>query len=138
MLYVLDANVVVRWFTPEPFWEHAIRLLNPGNRFVVPDFMPTEVMNAMLRKYRKGEVDEQDVHIAQRDIKDAFDLVASEPLLDRAVRLSIDNQRDAFDGVYVALALDLGCQFVTGDGPLYRSLATRFRQTMLWVEDIPA
>jgi len=99
--------------------------------------MPTEVLNCMLRKFRKGEVDEPDVLRARAGIRDAFELIDSEPLLDRAMRLSLDRQRDAFDGVYVSLALDWDCRFVTADRPLYRALAPFYPETMLWVEDIP-
>lgn len=134
---VVDANTIVKWFVTEEFSEAAQRILRGQDDFVAPDFMPAEVMSALLRKYRRGEIDEGDLFIARDSLRDAFQLVDSEPLLDAALRLAIQNQRSAYDSVYVIVAREYGCQFVTADRRLYDAISPVYPETMLWVEDLP-
>jgi predicted nucleic acid-binding protein len=46
--------------------------------------------------------------------------------------------RSVYDALYVALALQEGCQLVTADGRLYNALRPVLPDTMLWVGDLPA
>jgi predicted nucleic acid-binding protein len=135
---VVDANTIVKWFVVEEFSAEARRVLRKSADLVAPDFMPAEVMSTMLRKLRKGQIDEADVFIARNGIRDAFELVPSEPLLDAALRLAVPNQQSAYDSTYVIVARQLGCQFVTADRRLYNAIAPIHAETMLWIENVPA
>jgi predicted nucleic acid-binding protein len=137
-VFVVDSNTVVKWFVAEELAEAARRVLSAENVFVAPDFMPAEVVSALLRKYRRGHIQARDVILARESIRDAFELVTSEPFLDEALSLAIPHQRSAYDSTYVVIARDRGCQMVTADRKLYDAIAPVYPRTMLWVEDIPA
>ncbi len=134
---VVDSNTIVKWFVVEEFSEAARRILRLSHSLIAPDFMPAEVMSAMLRKLRRGQIDEADLFIARDSIRDAFELVDSEPLLDVALRLAVPNRRSAYDSTYVIVARECGCQLVTADRRLYDAIAPLYPETLLWVEDTP-
>jgi len=136
MTLVIDASTIVKWFAPEVLADEARRVLRMESVFVAPDFMPAEVMSALLRKYRRGDIDSERLLAARDSIRDAFELVASEPVLDDAVRLALRYQRSAYDSSYVVIARGRGCQFVTADRRLYDALAPAYPETMLWVGDV--
>jgi len=52
-------------------------------------------------------------------------LVDTRPLLSRALDLSLRNQMSLWDCVYLALALERGCPFLTADRRLFRAGAGR-------------
>jgi len=134
---VVDASTIVKWFVVEELSDAARRVLGSGDDFLAPDFMPAEVMSALLRKYRRRELDEGDLFIARDSIRGAFELVDSEPFLDAALRIAIAYRRSAYDSTYVILARDRGCQMVTADLRLYNAIAPVYPETMLWIQSLP-
>ena len=58
-------------------------------------------------------------------------------LTTRACDLAMNHERSAYDALYVALAVDEGCQLVTADRRLYNALAPHLPETMLWIENVP-
>ncbi len=48
--YVIDANVVVKWFFDERFQKEAISLLHPDIRLFAPDNIRDEILNVIIKK----------------------------------------------------------------------------------------
>ena len=73
------------------------------------------------------------------DIIEIFvSLVESRSLFDSAFATALQHNRSFYDALYVALALNRGCQLVTADERLYNALRPALPETMLWVGDLPA
>ena len=51
-------------------------------------------------------------------------------LLEAATRIAVELDHPAYDCVYLALAIDNGCKFVTADERLLRKLDQRRQQTL--------
>ena len=58
--YVLDANVLVKWFVPEAPSPQAVRLLEEDHDFLAPDLVYPETGNAMWQKVRRGQITPSD------------------------------------------------------------------------------
>ena len=53
-LLVVDASVVVKWYTDEPDSPSARSILISGTDLIAPDVIVAEVLNALWSKRRKG------------------------------------------------------------------------------------
>jgi predicted nucleic acid-binding protein len=98
----------------------AARIADPAIGLHVPHLADVEVVQAMRRYVRDGDLDVPDAEAAVETLR-ALDLQrhAHEPLLPRVWELR-DNV-SAYDGVYVALAEALDGVLITCDGPLARA-----------------
>ena len=47
MILIVDANVAVMWFVPEPSSEAAAALLDSADELVAPDYVHVEVASAL-------------------------------------------------------------------------------------------
>ena len=76
---VLDASVAVKWYVAETDTERAVALLEADNvLFLAPDLLPAEVVNALLRQSRAGQLTEEALDKALRDLSfSAPELIAS-------------------------------------------------------------
>ena len=54
--YVVDANVVAKWFVPERLSEEALRLLDGAHELATPDLMWPEIGNVLWRKAQAREL----------------------------------------------------------------------------------
>jgi predicted nucleic acid-binding protein len=135
--YVPDANVVVKWFVQENLHQAAGRLLRAPHEFVGPDFIQTEILNTFLKKLRQGDMREAHVRDAMAELRGRFRLVASDPLISEATELGVRYRRSAFDAVYLLVARESSCRWVTADRTAYDALSSDFHDHVLWVEDIP-
>jgi predicted nucleic acid-binding protein len=135
--FVVDASVAVKWFVPEEHEVAAKRLLSGANELVGPDFLTTEIMNALARKIRRGEIDGADAQAALEAATPRFLLYPAAPLVPRAWSIAIPYNRNAYDSLCFALALREDCPFVTADRRAYDALHDDFPTNILWVEDIP-
>lgn len=137
--FVVDASVAVKWFVRENLRREALQLLlqHPG-RLLAPDFLLAEVANVFLKKIRAGEVRESFARGALARIERNMVLASTQPLARPAFVLAHQYTRSVYDALYVALALQQGCQLVTADERLYNALRPALPETMLWVGDLPA
>jgi predicted nucleic acid-binding protein len=131
--FVVDANVVSKWFVPERLSEEAARLLDGTHELASPDLLWPEVGNVVWKKARAGEISSQEA----RRIVGALDalpliVVPSRVVLEGALDIALRTGRSVYDGVYVALAVALECRLATADerlvnalsgGPLARNVA---------------
>ncbi len=137
MKLVVDSCVVVKWYAEEVHSAAARRLLHGVDEFIGPDFVVAEVMNALARKVRQGEIARADAEFAIEDAAGHFSLHPSLPLIPSAWSIVIPYNRNAYDSLCFALALREDCQFVTADQRAYDALRADFPANILWVDDIP-
>ena len=124
MKFVLDANIAVKFFLPEPDSAKAIALRddfrNQIHELIAPDTLPVEVAHALTRAERKNMIPQGDA------MSKVADLLATAPvlhshlrLLSRAVELSSQARIGVFDCLYIALAEREMCQVVTADQRMF-------------------
>lgn len=131
MKEVIDSSVAFKWVVPEADTDRALLLrddLRNGIRdLLAPDVFPVEVAHALTRAERQGRV-----VVAQSGLLLADTLTTlptlhpALPLLVRACEISSQTRVGVYDCLYVALAEREGCELITADDKLVRSLQARF------------
>jgi predicted nucleic acid-binding protein len=120
---ILDASVIVKWFTDEEGSDKARRIRDRHVAGLVTitsaDLALYEVVNAL--RYNPG-FDADDVGRACRDLMGLeMDLVTpTEELLERAAKNAYDYDISAYDAYYLGLAELLGSKILTADKEFYR------------------
>ena len=125
-MIILDASVVVKWFSEEEYTEKALaireRIRMGEERVIVPDLILYELANAL--KYNPN-FDANDVSDALTSIFDMdLEIVTPIPeIINLAVALAFEYNITVYDAFYIALAKDLELTFITAD----RRLCERVR-----------
>ena len=127
MKYVLDSSVALKWVLPEVDSGKAIRLRNEYgagiHELLAPDIFPSEVANGLVSSERQRRIGSGESPIFLNDVLSAAPaLHPSSSLLIRAMEIAISTKQAVYDCVYVALAEAEGCELVTADDKLARSL----------------
>jgi predicted nucleic acid-binding protein len=134
-LYVVDANVVAKWFVPEPLSEEAVRLLDEKHELASPDLLWPELGNVLWKKARAGQLTSQETARIVRAL-DQFPVTVfpSRLVLEGALEIALGTGRSVYDSVYVALAVALECPLVTADERLVNTLTGGpLASHVLWV-----
>lgn len=119
---LLDASVVVQWFTDEATSAQALRLLRGGFRLTAPDFMAIETANALWKKSRRGDVPRADVLEALSTLRNVgIDWLATADAVAPAARLALDIGHPVYDCLYLVLARSHGVPLATFDERLRRA-----------------
>ena len=135
---VVDASIAFKWLVPEPLSQAALRLVHV-QVLLAPSHLPVEVANAIWKNLRRGLISSDLGTIALAEtLRFPISYVDSRELLEQALSLATRYDRTVYDALYVVLALQHKCPFVTADLRLYNALSGSFPETMLWIEDIPA
>lgn len=131
---VVDANVVAKlYLKDEQYIDKADLLFSRFNRgeihLAAPRVITYEVPAVIKRGAVKAKADEE----TWRTAIHSFELLESRGLLIiddsdakyEAIRLAINYRCFYFDALYLLLAEDLGCPFITADDKLVRALHTQ-------------
>jgi predicted nucleic acid-binding protein len=119
---VIDASVVIKWVIQEEGTEAALALRGKS-RFLAPDLLVPECANILWKKVQRRELSKQVALPAARLLQAAnIELLPSRSLLGTATGLAIELEHPAYDCLYLALAMDQDCPFVTADQRLLRKL----------------
>jgi len=131
MRYVLDSNISLKWVLPETDSDRALRLRadyqNQLLDLLAPDVLPVEVAHALAKAERRGVIPPGNADRLLTNILStppAFHPYL--PLLRRALGIASLARIGVYDCLYVALAEREGCQLVTADDRLVRSLQPGF------------
>jgi predicted nucleic acid-binding protein len=119
MPVVVDASALVELLLQR---ERAPAVLQAvgDTEMVAPDVINPEVLDALRRRERTGNLRADRARQAVEDLVDApLRRLPTLPLLPTAWTLRVNVT--AYDACYVALARDLGCPLVTGDLRLSRA-----------------
>jgi len=131
MKYVLDSSVALKWVLPEADSGKAIRLRdeysNGIHELLAPDIFPSEIANGLASAERQNRIRTGESAIFLNDVLSAAPtLHHSSPLLIRAMEIAIPMKQAVYDCIYVALAETEGCELVTADDRLARSLRASY------------
>ena len=122
-VFVVDASLVIKWFVPEVDSAAARRWLDASHDYIAPDLLFPEAGNTVWKKVRRGELSADD---GQRLVADlsaiAVETVSLRGLLPDAHALAVSTGITVYDATYVALAVRLETQMITGDDRLARRL----------------
>jgi predicted nucleic acid-binding protein len=130
--YVLDANVVVKWFIPEVDSDKADRLLADFRShrldLIAPDILIMEVGNTLWK--RSVKIRDISVADAAASYSDFLDLDvpvhSSTTIAENALSIATSEQHPLMDTLYISLALKRRCEFITADESLASKLGPRF------------
>ena len=131
MRYVTDSSAWFKWVVPEVHSDKADRLRNDYRNAVhellAPDIFPAEVAHALTRAERQGRIVQSQAILLWADIMStAPRFVPTASLLPRANRISSQARIGVYDCLYVALAEQEQCEFVTADDKLVKNLKHLF------------
>ena len=114
---VVDASVAVKWVIGEAGSENAAML--KGARLYAPDLWVAECANVLWKKAARKEISAEEAEAAAMALEAAeVELVATRPMLARAVRLAALLGHPAYDCFYLLAAADLGLSLITADARL--------------------
>jgi len=123
---VLDASVVLKWFVDEGDSDQALRLREEfyrGKReIIIPDLLLFEAANAL--RYNPGFTAEE----IEEAVKTLFDMgieiiTPTYSLLAKAIHLAKSLDVTCYDAAYLALAEELGFEFITADEKFCRKVS---------------
>ncbi|NOR16788.1 PIN domain-containing protein [candidate division WOR-3 bacterium] len=122
-MYVLDASVLIKWFSDEEYTDIALKLRDDffkGNiELVVPDLLLYEVSNAL--RYNPN-FDENDVVEAVDSLYDiGIDIIIpTRDVIRSAINLAFTHNVTIYDAFYAALADEIDFTLITADAKFYR------------------
>jgi predicted nucleic acid-binding protein len=131
MKYVLDSSVAIKWVLTEIDSDKALRLrdcfLQKVHQLIAPDIFTSEVAHALTRAERQGRLTAGEALLLWTDVMaTAPELFPALPISPRAIEVSSMAKIGVYDCIYVALAEQEGCQLVTADDKLLRTLQLQF------------
>src|SRR5262249_39146045 len=131
MRYILDSSVAFKWVVPELHSDKALNLrasFQSGiDELLSADVFPGELGHALTRAERQGRITIGEALRLWSDVMPAApQLVASLPLMHRAIAISSQTRVGVFDCLYVALAERESCELVTADTRLISNLQPHF------------
>lgn len=135
--YVIDTSVAIKWYLPEVYQAEAQRFLDPSYDRYAPEFIHAELGSVLLKKVRRGEItaDEGRRYLNQLAAAPLLTLEAL-PLRPASFEFAFQIGSSFYDGLFLALAMQLGGRFVTADDKLYRKVhGGPFAPWALWVAD---
>lgn len=120
-MIVVDASLAVKWFLPEPGAEAAAALLLEQDEIVGPDMLAVEVHATLVRGANMVKSNRPEAETAIRRFQAMIEsgevtLMRSLPKqIERAANLAISLGHPLKDCIYLALAMEMGCELVTCD-----------------------
>lgn len=123
--FVVDCSVAAKWILPEPDRAPALRILERHESgeisLIAPDLLLAEFASLLAKRSRRKEISAQQAHEAFHLLtRCALRLFDMRPRLPRALELSLRHQLSLWDCVYLALAQEHECSFLTADRRLFR------------------
>ncbi len=124
-MYILDASVVLKWFLEEKGSELALELrqsyISGLSKVVLPDLILYEVANALRydKKFSQGAATEAIISLIDLGIDI---IVPTTNLLRGALEIAYENGVTVYDAIYISLAQEMSCEFITADEKLYRKV----------------
>jgi predicted nucleic acid-binding protein len=122
---VIDASIAIKWVIEEEGTSQALTLRRTA-RLLAPELLVAECANILWKKARRNELSREEALLAARLLQTAaIELVPTRSLLAAATRIAIELDHPAYDCLYLALAIENDCRFVTADERFLRKLGGR-------------
>lgn len=131
MDYVLDPCIGFKWLVDEEHSDIA-RLVREDFRrgvhaLVAPDVFPIEVAHALTRAERQSRLTPPEGGVLWTELMTTCPaLFSSLPLLPHAYQIASAARIGIYDCLYVALAEQQECEFLTADERLFRTLSADY------------
>jgi predicted nucleic acid-binding protein len=125
--YIIDTSVVIKWYIPEALSAEAKLYLGKGIDRHAPDYLPAEAASVVLKRVRTRDPDLRLTHDEGRMVLAALwtapvQLHPSTLFIDPAFALAVQVGSSLYDGLFLALAIQLGGQLVTADEKLFKKV----------------
>ena len=128
--FVIDASVALKWVVEEDGTPAAL-VLRRKSRLIAPELLVAECANILWKKVRRNELTSDEALLAARLLQGAdVELLPTRSLLEPATRIAIELDHPAYDCLYLALAIESQCRFVTADESLLRKLGQARRRPL--------
>ena len=115
-IFVVDANVAVKWFIPEIYYEAALQLRNSEYELHVPKFMLLEIGNVLCKKQRQTELTLEESALILKLLQSLpLHWYSDDIIFNQAVTIASETQRSLYDCMYLSLAILLDGLLVTAD-----------------------
>ena len=112
---VIDASIAVKWVVDEPGTPEALALRQKA-KLIAPELLVAECANILWKKVQRDELLKEEALLAARLLQGAeIELLPMRSLLESATQISIEIDHPAYDCLYLALAVEKKCKFVTAD-----------------------
>ena len=122
---VIDASIAIKWVIEEEGTPQALTLRREA-KLLAPELLVAECANILWKKARRNELSREEALLAARLLQTAaIELVPIRFLLAAATRIAIELDHPAYDCLYLALAIENDCRFVTADERFLRKLGGR-------------
>jgi len=136
MNIVVDASVAAKWLFSERDSDRAAALLREiveGRlRSLAPEMLPAEMGNVLALRVLRGLIREQQALAEyERFQRSCPALISNKTLAESALRLALRQRHPIYDCLYLALALDAGCDLITADEKMHRAFSPNFPQVRL-------
>jgi predicted nucleic acid-binding protein len=127
---VADASIAVKWVVEEAGTPQAL-ILRRQAKLIAPDLLMAECATILWKKVQRNELPKEEALLAARLLQAAeIELLPTRSSMEAATRIAIELDHPAYDCVYLALAIDNGCKFVTADERLLRKLKQAPQRTL--------
>ena len=127
---VIDASIAVKWVVDEQGTPEAL-ILRQKAKLIAPELLVAECANVLWKKVRKNELSKEEALLAARLLQGAeIELLPTRSLFEAVTRISIELDHAAYDCLYLALAVENECRFVTADDRFLRKLGQSRRSTL--------
>jgi len=137
---VVDACVAVKWFIRENYQREADQILRDfGDEkvdLIAPDIIVSEVGNVLWkRSIINPSISVTEASASYRDfLALGIRLHACSGIASAAMRIAMAERRSVYDAMYMALAEQMACDFITADEKLYSTLRKKF-SWLRWIGD---
>src|SRR5712672_2275325 len=122
---VIDASIAVKWVVEEEGTEEAL-ILRRRAKLVAPELLTAECANILWKKCQRDELSKDEAFLAAQLLQAAdIEFLPTRLLLEAATRIAVELDHPAHDCLYLALAIDNDCKFVTADERLLRKLGQK-------------
>ena len=128
---VVDASVAIKWVLPEEGRIPALRLLDQYRdgqaTLIAPRLLLSETASVLWKRVRRGDLTRSQATQAYGFvIENAPKLVDSPRVWASALQLALAHGQTVYDCLYLSLALDQQCDFITADHRFYAALGVAF------------
>ena len=122
---VIDSSVAIKWVVPETGSDEALRVRLTHQLFA-PELIIPEIANILWKKHQRGELSIEEAAIASELLSNAgVTYISMRDLGIAATDMAITLGHPAYDCIYLATAMQLGCPFLTADARLIQKLKQR-------------
>jgi len=137
-LFIVDANMAVKWFIQEKHSDSAALLLEDDCVLEAPDLLRAEFGNTLWKKVRRGEITAGE---AEQVLKAFFRVPIkfhwADALSASALEIAVKTRCSVYDSLYLSLAIRRETKIATADRKFFNNLrGGPFEEFVIWCEDL--